>query len=428
MAVATKWPIRGSYFESCNCDPICPCRRIDDVAGGPLDARHLHGRPLLADRGGKRGRDGPRRARRCAGDPVRRRRAGLAVELGPLPRRAGRRRAARRRSRRSSRAARRRRARALPVGVEGEHSLGVRRVAIEVDHAGAGSRSASATTSPCGSATAFRAWKPSPASFPATTDGEELVDGSCGSTYGPFAFDFSGSCGYASIFATSAVDHARERKAPVVALRLALAGSPGWSSVVRLLPDGRGPVDRAQPARLVPSASWVVMMARDVLPLGDSHVAAYGSLIGPSAARRSASPPATSRSGASRRAPRGRPRLRTEVAIAGGGLAWDRAGSLSEPERRLLLTRRTTRSTGSGTAASAAPARRVDRPARDRGDLRAAAGRIVVRHAFWCDGCCSGTDGVASSLLASEHRMDGVRRGRNVALVKILTWRRVATG
>src|SRR5690242_5337588 len=33
------WRIRGSYFESCNCDPICPCRRIDGVAGG----RSTHG-------------------------------------------------------------------------------------------------------------------------------------------------------------------------------------------------------------------------------------------------------------------------------------------------------------------------------------------------------------------------------------------------
>ena len=32
--MATAWRIRGSYFESCNCDPICPCRRIDGVAGG----------------------------------------------------------------------------------------------------------------------------------------------------------------------------------------------------------------------------------------------------------------------------------------------------------------------------------------------------------------------------------------------------------
>ena len=39
MAVATAWHIRGSYFESCNCDPICPCRRIDGTAGG----RSTHG-------------------------------------------------------------------------------------------------------------------------------------------------------------------------------------------------------------------------------------------------------------------------------------------------------------------------------------------------------------------------------------------------
>lgn len=39
MAVATSWHIRGSYFESCNCDPICPCRRIDGVPGG----RSTHG-------------------------------------------------------------------------------------------------------------------------------------------------------------------------------------------------------------------------------------------------------------------------------------------------------------------------------------------------------------------------------------------------
>lgn len=39
MAVATKWHIRGSYFESCNCDAICPCRRVDGVPGG----RSTHG-------------------------------------------------------------------------------------------------------------------------------------------------------------------------------------------------------------------------------------------------------------------------------------------------------------------------------------------------------------------------------------------------
>lgn len=29
-----SWLIRGSYVESCNCDAICPCRRIDGVPGG----------------------------------------------------------------------------------------------------------------------------------------------------------------------------------------------------------------------------------------------------------------------------------------------------------------------------------------------------------------------------------------------------------
>jgi hypothetical protein len=33
------WRIRGTYFESCNCDPICPCRRINGVPGG----RSTHG-------------------------------------------------------------------------------------------------------------------------------------------------------------------------------------------------------------------------------------------------------------------------------------------------------------------------------------------------------------------------------------------------
>ena len=33
------WHIQGTYFEACNCDAICPCRRVDDVAGG----RSTHG-------------------------------------------------------------------------------------------------------------------------------------------------------------------------------------------------------------------------------------------------------------------------------------------------------------------------------------------------------------------------------------------------
>jgi hypothetical protein len=34
-----SWRIRGTYFESCNCDAVCPCRRIDGTPGG----RSTHG-------------------------------------------------------------------------------------------------------------------------------------------------------------------------------------------------------------------------------------------------------------------------------------------------------------------------------------------------------------------------------------------------
>jgi hypothetical protein len=29
-----SWRLAGTYLEACNCDAICPCRRIDGVAGG----------------------------------------------------------------------------------------------------------------------------------------------------------------------------------------------------------------------------------------------------------------------------------------------------------------------------------------------------------------------------------------------------------
>jgi hypothetical protein len=34
-----SWYIQGSYFEACNCEAICPCRRIDGTPGG----RSTHG-------------------------------------------------------------------------------------------------------------------------------------------------------------------------------------------------------------------------------------------------------------------------------------------------------------------------------------------------------------------------------------------------
>ena len=30
----SDWRVSGSYLESCNCDAICPCRRINGVSGG----------------------------------------------------------------------------------------------------------------------------------------------------------------------------------------------------------------------------------------------------------------------------------------------------------------------------------------------------------------------------------------------------------
>ena len=34
MGAEPTWRVAGSYVESCNCDAICPCRRIDGRAGG----------------------------------------------------------------------------------------------------------------------------------------------------------------------------------------------------------------------------------------------------------------------------------------------------------------------------------------------------------------------------------------------------------
>ena len=33
--VLTDWRVRGSYFEACNCEAICPCRSVGGRPGGP---------------------------------------------------------------------------------------------------------------------------------------------------------------------------------------------------------------------------------------------------------------------------------------------------------------------------------------------------------------------------------------------------------
>jgi len=39
MVETPEWTIAGTYLESCNCDPICPCRRV----GGRPGTRSTHG-------------------------------------------------------------------------------------------------------------------------------------------------------------------------------------------------------------------------------------------------------------------------------------------------------------------------------------------------------------------------------------------------
>ena len=34
MAQAASWSVSGTYFEVCNCEAICPCRRVGDAGGG----------------------------------------------------------------------------------------------------------------------------------------------------------------------------------------------------------------------------------------------------------------------------------------------------------------------------------------------------------------------------------------------------------
>src|SRR5581483_592819 len=40
---ALSFRIRGSYFESCNCEAICPCRMIGGVPGGRSTYGVCHG-------------------------------------------------------------------------------------------------------------------------------------------------------------------------------------------------------------------------------------------------------------------------------------------------------------------------------------------------------------------------------------------------
>jgi len=34
VSAPVEWSIAGTYLEACNCEAICPCRRVDGVSGG----------------------------------------------------------------------------------------------------------------------------------------------------------------------------------------------------------------------------------------------------------------------------------------------------------------------------------------------------------------------------------------------------------
>jgi len=204
METATAWHIRGSYFESCNCDPICPCRRIDGAAGG----RSTHGicagvLTWLIEEGEAAGTD-------LAGLPV-----ALAIRYDDdepgspwtwilyLDERAsGEQQAA---------------LEAIFTGALGGDALkhfpwawkestlvGVRRAGIEVDH----TRRRQLLRIRDHVTVQIRDRYDGRAAVTCVIpghdrDGEELVTEELRVTDGPLAFDFSGTCGYAATFAYS---------------------------------------------------------------------------------------------------------------------------------------------------------------------------------------------------------------------------------
>jgi hypothetical protein len=42
-SVPVDWRVRGSYFEGCNCEAICPCRSVRGVPGGPSTYGECYG-------------------------------------------------------------------------------------------------------------------------------------------------------------------------------------------------------------------------------------------------------------------------------------------------------------------------------------------------------------------------------------------------
>ncbi|HEY2208837.1 MAG TPA: DUF1326 domain-containing protein [Gaiellaceae bacterium] len=204
MAVATSWQIRGSYFESCNCDAICPCRRVGGVGGD----RSTHGicagvLSWLIEEGHAAGTD-------LTGLMV-----ALAIRYDDdepgspwtwilyLDERAGDEQA----TALEAIFAGRLEGDALthfPWAWKASRLAGVRRVAIELDH----SRRRQSLRIRDHVAVRIRDHYPGPEAVSCVIpghdrSGEELVADELRVDDGPLAFDYSGTCGYAATFSYS---------------------------------------------------------------------------------------------------------------------------------------------------------------------------------------------------------------------------------
>ena len=192
------WHLRGSYLESCNCDPICPCRRVDGVPGG----RSTHGVCMgiltwLVEDGEADGTDLVGAARRARA-ALQRRRARARRGRGSSTWTPARRTSAARAARGDLHAA-------GSAATHGRTSPGRGRraswsrcgsVEIEVDHTRQRQWLRIRDHAACASATASRTQRPSPASSPATIGtARSWWPTSSSSRDGPLAFEHHAVCG-----------------------------------------------------------------------------------------------------------------------------------------------------------------------------------------------------------------------------------------
>ena len=170
---------------------------------------------------------------------------------------------------------------------------------------------------------------------------------------------------------------------------------------------------------------WVVMMARDDVPVGraDGRAVLAHDRSSARRCRRCCSPPATCSTWARRGRARATRSRRLGGAIAGDVLAWDRAGRWvagGDAARRRRLR---------ADAAQGRLPRQVPQPARLPARRRGATGRagalqMGAKHGAWCVGCCWALMASLFALGVMSVVWMAVVAGL-IAVEKTLPWRRV---